>query len=106
MILQTTTDALTPLAYIAGGAALGLTSYTTKHGLDFRELRLRQFVKTLLVYALAGGIVYLQGGALDEPTVTAATALAAPIANQILDAAFAPEAGGSPNRGRGATRSD
>lgn len=100
MLLQTTTDSVVaPLAYIAGGLAFGGVKYITKYGADFSQLRPRQLIKTLVVFGLAGGIVYMQGGDLNEANVVAATAIAAPIADAILNNLLPDSMGGSPSYG-------
>lgn len=88
------------LLYIVSGAAFGIVSYLGRSHETFQP---RQFGKTLAVYAVAGGIVYAQGGDLSEPAVVGATSLAAPVVNQLLDWGATPRAGGSASRGRGAS---
>jgi ABC-type glucose/galactose transport system permease subunit len=87
---------ITPILYVLAGLAFGTTAYLTG---DHDTFRLRQLVKTLVVYGVAGLIVFVQGGDLSEPAVVGATALAAPIADKILNALFSPQAGGSPTSG-------
>lgn len=86
---------LAPLLYVLGGLAFGGVSFLAA---DHDRFRPRQLVKTLVVYGLAGGIVYLQGGDLAEPEIVAATALAAPVGDKVVNAIFPPSAGGSPNK--------
>ena len=98
---QTDMDAIVGLtAYVLGGLAFGGVSYITNNDAEFR---LRQLVKTLAIYGIAGAIVYAQGGDLSEPELVAATALSAPVANQLIDYFFSPTAGGSATKGRGTT---
>ena len=89
---------LTPVLYVLTGLAFGAVSYLGK---DRETFRLRQLVKTLVVYGIAGMIVYAQGGDLSEPAIVGATALAAPLADKLLNIVFPPSAGGSATKGRG-----
>ena len=91
---------LTPVLYVLAGLAFGAVSYLGK---DHETLRPRQLAKTLLVYGIAGVIVYAQGGDLSEPAIIGATALAAPIADKALNFVLPPSSGGSLSRGTGAT---
>ena len=102
MILQTDLEAVVaPIAYILGGLAFGGVKYIAKYGLNLDELRPRQLIKTLAVFGVAGGIVYAQGDDLNEGTLVAATALAAPVVDAALNSLLPDSFGGSPSYGVG-----
>ena len=98
--LQTDADTLvTPLLYVAAGLCYGGVAYFSKDRSQ-ETFRPYQLVKTLVVYGIAGLIAFAGGSELNEEAIIGATAIAAPIADTLLNSLLAPASGGSPTKGR------